>query len=96
MLRSREALVRVLLSIDENSAKITSRPLTCKINHVKLNMFIRIFIYHLVLLNVYSDGVDIPMYPAILTPNEQYSALPNTDHASIHYGDDKIDKGNYP
>ena len=48
------------------------------------------------LLNIFSDGVDIPMYPAILTPNEQYSALPNTDHASIHYGDDKIDKGNYP
>ena len=35
-----------------------------------------------------SNGFEFPKYPEILTPNEQYSALANTDHAAIKYGDD--------
>ena len=35
-----------------------------------------------------SYGFEFPKYPEILTPNEQYSALANTDHAAIKYGDD--------
>ena len=33
-------------------------------------------------------GIQIPIYPSMLTPSEQYPALPNNVHASIQYGGD--------
>ena len=52
-------------------------------------MSIRNFVHIItILLSIFfSDGFDFPKYPEILTPNEQYSALANTDHAAIQYGD---------
>ena len=52
-------------------------------------MSIRNFLHIItILLSIsFSDGFEFPKYPEILTPNEQYSALANTDHAAIQYGD---------
>ena len=52
-------------------------------------MSIRNFVHIItILLSIsFSDGFEFPKYPEILTPNEQYSALANTDHAAIQYGD---------
>ena len=55
---------------------------------MSIRNFLHILITILLSISIFSDGFEFPKYPEILTPNEQYSALANSDHAAIQYGDD--------
>jgi len=37
--------------------------------------------------SIKNRNVQIPIYPSMLTPSDDYSALPNNYHASIQYGE---------